>query len=132
MLEKIEGRRRRGPQRMRWLDSIIDSMDLSLSKLQETVEDRGAWCAAAHVLTEPDRTQRPNNNRHHLLYSGCASDVARFGFRNLTRRGEKKKRRDELAGQQLPYKTTVSHLLGKELLPVLRLQNLRYSKSERV
>ena len=48
MLGKIEGKRRRGPRRMRWLDSITDSMDTNLSRLQETVEDRGAWHAAVH------------------------------------------------------------------------------------
>ena len=52
MLGKIEGRRRRGQQRMRWWDGITDSMDMSLSKLQEVVEDRGDWHAAVHGVTK--------------------------------------------------------------------------------
>ena len=52
MLEKMEGKRRRGQQRMRGLDSITDSVDMNLSKLQEIVEDRGAWGAAAHGVAK--------------------------------------------------------------------------------
>ena len=68
VLGKIKGRRRRGHQRMRWLESITDAMNMNLGKLQETVKDREGWCAIVHgVAKSPKNSGRLNNNGNSTL-----------------------------------------------------------------
>ena len=77
MLGKIEVRRRKGQQRMRWLDGIINAMDMSLSKFLELVMEREAWLAAVHGVTK-SRTQQ--NNSISVLSGGAFGDTARMSL----------------------------------------------------
>ena len=83
MLEKIEGRRRRGRQRRRWLDAIITSMDMGLSKLRDTVKDREAWCAAVYSVT---KSQTPLRDWTNNMHSTSLHKHLWRSFKNYTRK----------------------------------------------
>ena len=78
MLGKIEGRRRRGPQRMRWLDGITDSMDMSLSKLGDIVKDKEVWCVAVHRISKSGTQLRDwtTTNENLLCTSGNSTQCS--------------------------------------------------------
>ena len=109
MLGKIEGKRRRGQQRKRWLHSVTDSMDMDLSKLREIVEDRWAWCAAVHGVTKSQTglsdwtTSLRDHSAHHINTASCLDHC--YGKKQwVNNRGHGETWLDELEGDNMIIK----------------------------